>query len=127
MRKGQRHLPGKWLIFAFVLESLMVAYMSTSLASATAFKGGFLPILMGTAIGIPSYLNGYAALLLVHGLLQQGLAPGAGMAFLIVGGVTSVPAAMWVAATRRVFFLYLALGTSSSLLAALAYGAWMGA
>ena len=120
---------GKWLIFAFVLESLMVAYMPPSLVSATAFKGGFLPILVGTAIGIPSYLNGYAALPLVHGLLQQGLAPGAAMAFLIAGGVTSIPAAIavWVVATRRVFFLYLALGIVSSVLAGLTYGAWVGA
>jgi uncharacterized membrane protein YraQ (UPF0718 family) len=64
---------------------------------------------------------------LVQGLLQQGLSPGAAMAFLIAGGITSIPAAVavWVVATRRVFVLYVALGTASSLLAGLAYGAWV--
>ncbi len=120
---------GKWLVFAFVLESLMVAWMPTSIAGATAFKGGFLPILVGTLVGIPSYLNGYAALPLVHGLIEQGLSPGAAMAFLIAGGVTSIPAAIavWVVATKRVFALYLALGTISSLLVGLAYAQWVGA
>jgi hypothetical protein len=40
------------------------------------------------------YLNGYAALPLVDGLMEQGMAPGAGMAFLVAGGVSSLPAAI---------------------------------
>jgi len=39
-------------------------------------------------------LNGYAALPLVSGLMEQGLQPGAALAFLVAGGVTSIPAAM---------------------------------
>ena len=37
-------------------------------------------------VGIPAYLNGYAALGLVSGLVETGMAPGAAMAFLIAGG-----------------------------------------
>ncbi|MNU91574.1 putative permease [compost metagenome] len=120
---------GKWLLLAFVLESLMVAYMPMDFASAPVFKEGFLPIVIATLVGIPSYLNGYAALPLVHGLLDQGLAPGAAMAFLISGGVTSIPAAMavWVVATRRVFALYIGLGITGSLLSGVVYAAWMAA
>ncbi|HCI47951.1 MAG TPA: permease, partial [Rhodospirillaceae bacterium] len=43
-----------------------------------------------------AYLNGYAALPLVGGLVEQGMAPGAALAFLVAGGVSSLPAAIAV-------------------------------
>jgi len=117
---------GKWLILAFVLESLMVAYTPNNLIAEIAGGTGPWPIVLATLIGIPSYLNGYAALPLVKGLLEQGLASGAAMAFLIGGGVTSVPAAMAVAAvaTRRVFVAYLALAVLGAVLSGMAYAVW---
>ena len=58
---------------------------------------------------MPAYLNGYAALPLVGGLIEQGMAPGAGMAFLLAGGVSSIPAAIavWALARPPVFAAYL--------------------
>jgi len=47
-----------------------------------------VPVLTATLVGVPAYLNGYAALPLVSGLIEQGMAPGAGLAFLVAGGVT---------------------------------------
>lgn len=118
---------GKWLLLAFLLESLMVAWMPNTIAAALIGRDGFAPILAATFIGIPSYLNGYAALPLVHGLMEQGLAPGAAMAFLVAGGITSVPAmmAVWAITTKRVFALYCGLGIASSVLAGLAYAQWV--
>lgn len=118
---------GKWLLLAFLLESLMVAWMPDTIASSLIGLDGFTPILAATLIGIPSYLNGYAALPLVHGLMEQGLVPGAAMSFLVAGGVTSVPAmmAVWAITTKRVFALYCALGTTSSVLVGLAYSQWL--
>ena len=96
---------GKWLVLAFVLESLMVAYVPKDLVASVAGDGGFLSILGATLVGIPSYLNGNAALPLVAGLMAKGMAPGAAMAFLVGGGVTSIPAALavWGVARRTVF------------------------
>jgi uncharacterized membrane protein YraQ (UPF0718 family) len=70
-----------------------------------------LPIVTATLVGVPAYLNGYAALPLVGGLIEQGMAPGAGMAFLVAGGVTSIPASMavWALAKPQVFALYIGL------------------
>lgn len=118
---------GKWLLLAFLLESLMVAWMPDTIASSLIGLDGFTPILAATLIGIPSYLNGYAALPLVHGLMEQGLAPGAAMSFLVAGGVTSVPAmmAVWAVTTKRVFALYCTLGTTLSVLVGLAYAQWV--
>ena len=67
--------------------------------------------MLAALIGIPLYLNNVAALPIVSGLLAQGMQPGAAIAFLISGPVTTVPAmsAVWGVVTRRVFALYLAV------------------
>ena len=117
----------KWLLLAFTLESLMVAYLPSDLVARVAGGTGFMPVVMATLVGIPSYLNGYAALPLVQGLLTQGLAPGAAMAFLIGGGVTSIPAAMAVFGVTRLptFLTYLCFGVTGALLSGIVFGWWV--
>jgi uncharacterized membrane protein YraQ (UPF0718 family) len=123
---ARQNLPflGKWLTLAFVLESLMVAYVPGDLIAGVAGGDGFWPVLGATLVGIPAYLNGYAALPLVAGLLQQGMSPGAGMAFLLAGGVTSIPAAIAVYALARppVFAAYLGFAFVGTLTSGLLYG-----
>ena len=115
---------GKWLALAFLLESLMLAWVPADLVASTVGGGGWLPVLGATLVGVPAYLNGYAALPLVGGLIEQGMAPGAGMAFLLAGGVTSIPAAIAVYALARppVFLAYLAFAFLGSLAAGLIFG-----
>lgn len=100
---------GKWLAVAFFLESLMLAYIPAETVSSAIGGDGWLTILGATLVGVPAYLNGYAALPLVGGLIEQGMAPGAGMAFLLAGGVSSIPAmiAVWALARPHVFAVYL--------------------
>jgi len=100
---------GKWLTVAFFLESLMLAYLPAETVSAAIGGDGWLTVLGATLVGVPAYLNGYAALPLVGGLIEQGMAPGAGMAFLLAGGVSSIPAAIavWALARWPVFLAYL--------------------
>src|SRR6185295_17481642 len=114
---------GKWLLLAFVLESLMVAYVPKDRVANIAGDGSFMSILGATLVGIPSYLNGNAALPLVAGLMEKGMAPGAAMAFLVGGGVTSIPAALavWAIARRGVFAAYLGLAALGALLSGLAF------
>ncbi|MCL4764905.1 MAG: permease [Hyphomicrobiaceae bacterium] len=116
---------GKWLTLAFVLESLMVAYVPADLVTRVAGGEGVLPVLGATLIGVPAYLNGYAALPLVAGLLDHGMAPGAAMAFLLAGGVTSLPAAIavYAIARRQVFAAYIGFAFIGALAAGLMYGA----
>ncbi|RCS59914.1 permease [Parvibium lacunae] len=116
----------KWLLLAFVLESLMVAYLPRDLIAQVAGGTGFMPVLLATLVGIPSYLNGYAALPLVSGLMGQGLSPGASMAFLVAGGVTSLPAAMavWAVARARVFAAYLGFAFLGALASGVLFGLW---
>jgi uncharacterized membrane protein YraQ (UPF0718 family) len=100
---------GKWLTVAFFLESLMLAYIPAETISSAIGGDGWMTVLGATVVGVPAYLNGYAALPLVGGLIEQGMAPGAGMAFLLAGGVSSIPAAIavWALARWPVFLAYL--------------------
>ena len=116
---------GKWLTLAFFLESLMVAYLPGDAVARVVGGEGVWPVLVATVVGVPAYLNGYAALPLVGQLVQQGMTPGAGMAFLVAGGVTSVPAAIavWALVRWPVFLAYVAFALSGAAAAGLLFGA----
>ncbi len=118
----------KWLTLAFVLESLMIAFVPADLVARAVGGEGIGSVLTATLVGVPAYLNGYAALPLVSGLVEQGMAPGAGLAFLVAGGVTSLPAAIavWALAKRSVFVLYVGLALSGSLASGLLFQTWVG-
>ena len=69
-------------------------------------------------------MSGGLALPLVGGLIGQGMAPGAALAFLVAGGVTSIPAALAVFALARlpVFLAYLGFALAGSIAAGLVFG-----
>lgn len=116
----------KWLTLAFLLESLMLAWIPAETVTAALGGEGLMPIVVATLVGVPAYLNGYAALPLVGALISQGMAPGAGMAFLVAGGVTSVPAAMavWALVRPQVFWLYIGLSMTGALLSGFIFQFW---
>ena len=118
----------KWLTLAFLLESLMIAYISADQIASVLGQGNAWAIPLATIIGVPAYLNGYAALPLVAGLIELGTAPGAGMAFLIAGGVTSIPAAIAVYALvkKPLFLWYVALSLLGGLVAGLLFQLYAG-
>ena len=119
----------KWLALAFVLESLMIAFVPAHWVAQAVGGNGIVSIAIATVVGVPAYLNGYAALPLVSGLVEQGMAPGAGLSFLVAGGVPSLPAAIavWALAKRAVFALYVGLALSGSLFSGLLFQAWLAA
>jgi len=103
---------GKWLTLAFFFETLMIAYISSDSIVAYVGAENAFAIPLAAIIGAPSYLNGYAAIPLISGLLEIGMTPGAAMAFATAGAVSSIPAAIAVFALvkKPVFILYLLLG-----------------
>ena len=115
---------GKWLTLAFVLESLMLAWVPAELVTSIIGGDGWWPVLVATVVGVPAYLNGFAALPLVDGLLDQGMAPGAAMAFLIAGGVSCIPAAVavWALARPPVFAAYVGFAFTGALAMGLLFG-----
>ena len=114
---------GKWLLLAFVLESLMVLYLPAEDVAQWLGGGSIWAIPLATLIGVPAYMNGYAAVPLVAGLMQSGMDAGAALAFMTAGAVTSIPAAIAVYALvrLRIFGFYLLLAAIGSMLAGAAY------
>ena len=116
---------GKWLMFAYLLQALLIRYVPADLIARVIGGDGIGPVLLAAVVGAPAYLNGYAAVPLVAGLIEQGMNPGAGMAFMIAGGVSSVPAAVavWALVKPRVFAAYLGLAVSGAVMAGMAWSA----
>ena len=111
---------GRWLLFAFLLESLMVAYVPDSLVATWLGSGNAFAMPLAVLVGVPAYLNGYAAIPLVRSLIDLGMSPATGLAFMLAGSVTSIPAAIAIysLAKPRLFGLYLAVAGIGALMAA---------
>jgi uncharacterized membrane protein YraQ (UPF0718 family) len=113
----------RWMTLAFTLEFLMTAHIPAAMIEAALGSGNAFAIPTAVIVGIPAYLNGYAALGLVSGLVEGGMASGAAMAFLLAGGVTSIPAAIavWALARPPVFALYIAIAVTGALVSGLLF------
>ncbi|MEQ8602512.1 MAG: permease [Marivibrio sp.] len=116
----------KWLTLAFLLEAIMLRTIPMDRVAAGLADLGLWSIPAAAAVGVPSYLNGYAAIPLVRGLMDVGLTPGAALSFMVAGGITSVPAAIAVHALVRwpVFLTYLAVAAVGSVGVGLLYALW---
>ena len=108
----------KWLTFAYTIEALMVFYMPADFIATVLGGAGLGTVMLGALVGMPAYLNGYAAAPLIGDLLDQGMAPGAAMSFMIAGGVSSIPAAIavWALVKPRVFAAYLGFALTGAIL-----------
>ncbi|MEQ5869637.1 permease [Sagittula sp. NFXS13] len=113
----------KWLALAYVLEAVMIRYIPASSVAMVLGGEGLKPILLGAFVGMPAYLNGYAAVPLVRELLNMGMADGAAMSFMLAGGVSSIPAAIavWALVKPRVFAAYLGFALTGAVLAGLTW------
>ncbi|WP_299151207.1 permease [uncultured Tateyamaria sp.] len=113
----------KWLTLAYVVEALMVNYIPANLIANVLGGNGLGTVILGAVVGMPAYLNGYAAAPLVAELLDQGMSNGAAMSFMIAGGVSSIPAAIavWALVKPRVFAAYLGFALSGSVLAGMVW------
>jgi uncharacterized membrane protein YraQ (UPF0718 family) len=72
---------GKWLTLAFVLESLMITYVPAELLGQWLGSGSNWAAPLSAAIGVPAYLNGFVAVPVVAGLIENGMAPAAALSF----------------------------------------------
>ena len=114
----------KWLSLAFVLEAMMLRWAPIDDVAATLADMGIWAVPASAIVGVPAYLNGYAAIPLVRGLMDIGLQPGAALSFMVAGGVTCIPAAIAVKALVKtpVFLMYLALALTGSIIVGIVFG-----
>ena len=114
---------GKWLLVAYILESLIVHYVDSSWISSLLGKNRFFSIPLATVIGIPVYTSSVGAIPIIKGLLSSGMSHGAALAFLVAGPVTTIPAmtAVFALVKRQTFAIYLGMGVLGSLVAGYAF------
>ncbi len=114
---------GKWLLLAYLLESLMLVYVPAEWISTFLGGMGIGPVILGALVGAPAYLNGYAAVPLIDAMLTQGMSNGAAMSFMLAGGVSCIPAAVavWALVKPRIFGAYLGFAFIGAVIAGLTW------
>lgn len=102
----------KWLAFAYMLEALLILYVPAEWVATLVGGDGLGAVIVGAAVGMPAYLNGYAAPALVAGFMEQGMTSASAMAFVTAGAISSIPAmtAVWSLVKPQVFAAYLGFG-----------------
>ncbi|MEM9498308.1 MAG: permease [Pseudomonadota bacterium] len=104
---------------AFAAEYALNAALTPDALAQYVGEDQWWAIPAAVFVGAPAYIDGYAALPLTRGLVENGMSEGAAMAFLISGGVVSIWGAMAIAPVLKLkpFLLYLALAVLGSLIA----------
>jgi hypothetical protein len=113
----------KFMILAFFLEALIELYIPSGWISGLLGNENPWAILIAAFLGVPAYTSNLASLPMIGGLLSQGMNPAAGLAFLIAGPTTTLPAmaAVWGIVSRRVFSLYIAISLVGAILVGYAF------
>ncbi|MHA7775225.1 permease [Roseibium sp. M-1] len=107
------------LVPAFFAEYALNAALTPGSLAVYVGEETWWAIPAAVFVGAPAYIDGYAALPLTRGLIDNGMSPGAAMAFLVSGGVVSIWGALAIfpVLKLRPFLLYLGLAVTGSLIA----------
>ena len=109
----------RWLALALVLEVFLQRLVPSIWVASLFGTDAASSIPLAVLVGAPMYLDGYAALPLVGGLMDKGMSFGAALALMISGAAVSFYSAVAVAALVRirVFVLYVLLALLGACLA----------
>lgn len=120
---GATIMVGKFMLLALALEAVIKLYVPSAWISAALGPRNPWSILVAALVGVPVYTSNLTALPMVAGLLSGGMNPGAALAFLISGPMTTLPAmaAVWGLVNRRVFALYILFALLGAVVAGYAY------
>ncbi len=101
----------RWLALALVLEVFLQRLVPDVWVTSLFGTNSGFSVPLAAVVGAPMYLDGYAALPLVSGLMDKGMSFGAALALMISGAAISLYSAVAVAAIvrARVFALYILL------------------
>ena len=101
----------RWLVLALVLEVYLQRMVPDAWIVSLFSDNAASSIPLAVLVGAPMYLDGYAALPLVRGLMEKGMSFGAALALMISGAAVSLYAAVAVVSLVRirVFVLYVLL------------------
>ncbi len=113
----------KFMGLAFLLNALINLYVPEVWIGKLLNQHGFISVIIAAALGVPVYTSNLTALPFIGGLLHLGLHPGAALAFLISGPLTTIPAmvAVYGITTKKVFGLYLGFAFFGALIFGIMY------
>ena len=113
----------KFMLLAWLIGALVKLYVPEAWISRILSGDNPWSILTAAALGVPVYTSNLAAMPLIGGLLSLGMHPGAALAFLIAGPMTTLPAmsAVWGLVNRKVFALYIAFALVGAVILGYAY------
>lgn len=111
----------RWLALALVLEVFLQRHVPDAWIIALFGDERAWAVPLAAIVGAPLYLDGYAALPMVRGLMDLGMGFGAALALLVSGAAVSLYAAIAVASLVRlkVFVLYVVLAMAGACVAGL--------
>ena len=109
----------RWLALALVLEVFIQRFVPSQWVTSLFGTDAGSSVPLAAVVGAPLYLDGYAALPLVSGLMDKGMSFGTALALMISGAAVSFYSAVAVAAVVRVrvFILYVLLALLGACLA----------
>jgi len=121
-------LVGKFLVVALLVQAAMTYYVPMNAVEPILGRKSALSVLFAALVAIPLPLHQVAAPPVIKGLLAAGMSPGAGMAMLVGGPVTSIPAlsALLGVYDRRAFILYFAVAVAATLASGYLFRAFYG-
>ena len=121
-------LVGKYLVAALLIQAVVTYYLPANAVEPLLGRKSSLSVLFATLIAVPLPLNQVVAPSVIKGLISSGMSPGAAMAMLVGGPVTSIPAlaALLGVYDRRTFAFYLGIGVASALAAGTLFQAFHG-
>ncbi len=121
-------LVGKFLIPALLIQAAVTYYLPTNVIEPLLGRESALSVLFAALVAVPLPLPQVAAPALIKSLLAAGMSPGAGMAMLVGGPVTSIPALSALAGVydRKALALYMGLGLAAALAAGFLFQAVSG-
>ena len=113
---GSVRLVLRWLVLALVLEVFLQRFVPDAWVASLFSDDAGASIPLAAIVGAPMYLDGYAALPLVRGLMEKGMSFGAALALMISGAAVSLYVAVAVASIVRirVFALYVAIAMAGA-------------
>jgi uncharacterized protein len=96
---------GVYVLLGIVLGATVEVLVPGRWIFALFGSGGWLQILLASLLGVPLYACGGGTIPLVQALLDQGMAPGAALAFLVAGPATRVAPLMALVTILRPAFV----------------------
>jgi uncharacterized membrane protein YraQ (UPF0718 family) len=114
---------GFYLLLGVVLGAIIEVLVPGRWIVALFGTGGWYQLLLAALLGVPLSACGGGVIPLVRGLMEQGMAAGAVLAFLIAGPATRIPPLMALATIVRPLFIigYVVLLIAYSVVAGLVY------